>query len=235
MKAETIEGKALSYILVRPDSFQADGSHPLVILLHGFGASMHDLANLAPVIDASGYVYAFPNAPYRVDLGPGSVGYSWVLGRPGVEAPPLPGPSVEELLGSLIDELRQTMGVRDGAIILGGFSQGGGLSLRYGLPKPDVFAGIAVLSGFFRDADEIKANLPQDRDQAVFVVHGLQDPIVNVELGRQTRAFLEDAGYKPDYHEYDMAHQITPEVIRDLRVWLHETLPPQTAADAIQG
>jgi phospholipase/carboxylesterase len=227
MKAETIEGKALSYILVRPDHFQPDGSHPLVVLLHGFGATMHDLANLAPVIDVSGYVYAFPNAPYRVDLGPGAVGYSWALGRPGVEAPPLPGPSVEDLLGSFMDELRQRIGARDGGIILGGFSQGGGLSLRYGLPRPDVFAGIAVLSGFFRDADEIKADLPPDRRQAVFVVHGRHDPIVDVELGRQTRAFLEDAGYQPDYHEYDMAHQITPEVITDLQVWLHKTLPPK--------
>jgi phospholipase/carboxylesterase len=227
MKAETVEGKALSYILVRPDGFQADGSHSLVVLLHGFGASMHDLANLAPVIDASAYVYAFPNAPYRVDLGPGAVGYSWLLGRPGVEAPRLPGPSIDDLLGPLIDELRQMIGPRDGAIVLGGFSQGGGLCLRYGLPRPDVFAGIAVLSGFFRDADEIKAGLPPDRHQAIFVVHGRQDPIVNVELGRQTRAFLEDAGYQPDYHEYDMAHQITPEVITDLRVWLHKTLPPK--------
>jgi phospholipase/carboxylesterase len=227
MKAETIEGKALSYILVRPDSFQPDSSHPLVVVLHGFGATMHDLAGLAPVIDASGYVYAFPNAPYRVDLGPEAAGYSWALGRPGVEAPPQPGPSVEDLLTSFMDELRQTTCARDGAIVLGGFSQGGGLSLRYGLPRPDVFAGIAVLSGFFRDADEIKAGLPQERNQAVFVVHGRQDPIVDIELGRQTHAFLKDAGYQPDYHEYDMAHQITPEVITDLQVWLHKALPPK--------
>jgi phospholipase/carboxylesterase len=227
MKAEAVEGKVLSYTVVRPDDFQPEGSYPLVILLHGFGASMYDLVGLAPVIDGSGYVYAFPNAPYRVDLGPGAVGYSWALGRPGVEAPRLPGPSVEDLLGSFLDEVQETGDARDGSIILGGFSQGGGLALRYGLPRAGIFAGIAVLSGFFRDADEITSRLPQDRSQAVFLVHGRRDPIVDIELGRQTRAFVQDAGYKPDYHEYDMGHEITPEVIADLQAWLHKTLPPK--------
>ena len=57
-------------------------SYPMIILLHGFGAHMGDLASLAPAIDPTGYVYIFPNAPipfrdrsrnatgYRLDVSP---------------------------------------------------------------------------------------------------------------------------------------------------------------------
>src|SRR3990170_2266855 len=81
MDAQTVEGQALPYVLVKPDGFAAGDGCPLVVLLHGFGASMYDLAGLAPSIDDAGYVYAFPNAPHRVDFGAGAVGYSWSPGR----------------------------------------------------------------------------------------------------------------------------------------------------------
>jgi predicted esterase len=39
--------------------------------------------------------------------------------------------------------------------------------------------------------------------------------------------FLEDYGYAPEYHEYDMGHGISEDVLRDLAPWLQKTLPPR--------
>ncbi|HWO72070.1 MAG TPA: hypothetical protein VNN21_00765 [Dehalococcoidia bacterium] len=227
MKAESADGKHLPYVLVKPDNYTDGDGWPLVVLLHGFGASMYDLAGLAPSIDGSGYVYAFPNAPFTVDLGGGAVGYSWALGRPGVQPPEGEAPNVEALLDGFLEELKERTGASPGSIVLGGFSQGAGLSLRYGLPRPGTFAGIAVLSGFFRDADALRPLLPEKRDMPVFLAHGRHDMVVALEMAHQTRAFLEEAGYVPEYHEYDMAHQITPDVIDDLKAWLRRVLPPR--------
>ena len=227
MDAETVEGQALTYVLVKPDGFAASDGCPLVVLLHGFGASMYDLAGLAPSIDDAGYVYAFPNAPHRVDFGAGAVGYSWSLGRPGMPEPPPEGPTIEELLDAFMAELTERTGARPGRIVLGGFSQGGGLALRYGLPRPETFAGLAVLSGFFRDADDLRPRLPTGRDQAIFVAHGRYDPLISLEQARETKGFLEAMRYRPAYHEYDMAHQVSPEEITDLSSWLRAVLPPQ--------
>jgi phospholipase/carboxylesterase len=222
MNAEVIEGGALDYVLVTPKQPATDGALPLVVLLHGFGANMYDLANLAPAIDPAGYVYAFPNAPYGL-MGMG--GFSWSANRPGAVAPSGPERSVEERLETLTAELIERMGAQAGGIILGGFSQGAGLSLTHGLVRPDVFTGLVVLSGFFRDAEEVGPKLPPERSQPVFLVHGTQDPIVPIEQGRATRDFLESAGYSPEYHEYAMPHAVTPDVIRDLVAWLHRVLP----------
>ncbi|MPZ48296.1 MAG: hypothetical protein GEU75_03115 [Dehalococcoidia bacterium] len=229
MQTEVIEEGALPYVLLRPDGAAADAGQPVVVLLHGFGASMYDLASLASAIDADGYVYAFPNAPYRVDLGYGQMGYSWALGRPGVE-PGLPdAPSIEEMLDGLMADLSRRAGAEPGRMALGGFSQGGGLTLRYGLPRPETFAGLAVLSGFFRDADLVRPLLPEARTQPVFIAHGTADQMVGGEAGLTTKAFLEQMGYSPEYHEYEMGHQISAEEIDDLSGWLHRVLPPKGA------
>jgi phospholipase/carboxylesterase len=228
LESETVEGKSLPYVLMKPDRFQPGAGYPLVIVLHGRGASMFDLAGLANAIDADGYVYAFPNAPYRLPIAPGYVGYSWRI-QTGVEPPPEGAPPVEELLDEFVADVSEKVGVEPGNVVLGGFSQGGAMTLTYGLPRPETFKGLAVLSGLLRDPDDLKRSLPAERKQPAFVSHGRYDTVIDIETGRSIKAFLEEAGYAPQYKEYDMGHEIPAPVVRDLTPWLHETLPPKGA------
>ncbi len=227
MQAHPIEGDALTYFLVEPEDYVPEASYPLVVLLHGFGASMYDLVNLCPAIDPGGYMYACPNAPFAIDLG-GAVGYSWSRGMPGAPSTGEDGPRAEDLLEAFFQELMAKTGVQPGRILLGGFSQGGGLTLRFGLPRPDLFAGLAVLSGAFRNSDDLVAGLPPSREQPLFVAHGLQDPMVAIDRGRETKAWLESQGYRPEYHEYEIGHEISEEEIWELARWMRSVLPPLT-------
>ena len=77
MQAERHEGDGLKYITILPDGYEPGIRYPLVIMLHGFGANMQDLAGLAPTINQRGYVYAFPNAPLPFALGGGYTGWGW--------------------------------------------------------------------------------------------------------------------------------------------------------------
>lgn len=225
MQARVVEGKSLPYVIVEPEGHKAGAPYPLVILLHGFGANMYDLAGLSPALASEGYVYAFPNAPYSVDLG-GAVGYSWSMGRPGMPAPPEEGSKPEELLASFVAEVMAETGAEPGKVVLGGFSQGGGMTLRFGLPRAVLFKGLIVLSGAFRDTPELRDSLPTERSQPIFLGHGTMDQMVPVDRGRTTKAFLEELGYSPEYHEYEMGHEISEEVIFDLQPWLRAVLPP---------
>ena len=104
-----------------------------------------------------------------------------------------------------------------------GFSQGGGLTYRFGLPRPDRFAGLAALSCSLRDPDAVKQSLPEVRDQNIFIAHGTQD---NPERAQEASEFLKSEGYSPLYKEYNMGHEITQEVLDDLVPWIHQVLPP---------
>jgi phospholipase/carboxylesterase len=225
MDEETFEGKALPYVLATPAGFEAGRGYPLVILLHGFGANMYDLAPLARYIDESNYVYAFPNGPFSVNLGFG-MGASWSGERPGVMPPPPGTPPLDELLTAFVEEVRQQTGTDPGNMVLGGFSQGGGQTLRFGLPRPEMFRALIVMSGSFRSADDVRERLPAERTQPIFLAHGSMDRQIAIESGRNTKAFLEDAGYGLEYHEYDMGHEINDAELRDLRPWLHKVAPP---------
>ena len=141
MRSERHQGKSLTYLTVLPDSYSSELRYPLVIMLHGFGANMADLAGLAPVINSTGYVYACPNAPIAFDLGIGQAGYGWT--PPRGQSTPEDAARAESLLERFFDEVFQQFQVEPGRAVLLGFSQGGGMTYRCGLPRDDKFAGLA--------------------------------------------------------------------------------------------
>lgn len=70
------QGTSLRYIAAEPDDYDPNRKYPMIILLHGFGAHMGDLASLSPALDSKGYVYIFPNAPIEMEVGFGTTGYA---------------------------------------------------------------------------------------------------------------------------------------------------------------
>ncbi|HLF04544.1 MAG TPA: hypothetical protein VI855_04955 [Dehalococcoidia bacterium] len=224
MNGKQYQGKGLRYITILPDGYDPAASYPLVIMLHGFGANMMDLSGLAPVINSTGYVYAFPNAPMTFNLGMGQMGYGWY--PPRGQASPEQVQQAEDLLAGFFDEVFQELKTTPGQAVLMGFSQGGGMTYRCGLGRPGTFAGLAALSASVPNPQELEAKLPSGREQPIFVAHGRADSLVSLESARATRKFLEQAGYQPEYHEYEMGHQISDEVIQHLVPWLARVLPP---------
>ena len=231
MQAKQIQGKTLQYIAVEPDGYDPSRKYPMIILLHGFGAHMGDLAGLAPAIDATGYVYIFPNAPIPFDMGAGAAGYGWTYPRsiPQELRRADDVDSVVDMLATLVDEVTAQYATDPGLVILGGFSQGGMMTYRYGLPNPDKFKGLVVLSGVAPDADTMSERLPKDRSQPIFVAHGTADMMIAVQMARDTREFLQAEGYAPVYREYDMGHEISQQTLTDVAEWIRDTLPPATA------
>ncbi len=99
------------------------------------------------------------------------------------------------------------------------------MAYTIGLLNPTTFAGLAVLSSGISDPDSLRARLPAQRDQQIFIAHGTED---NVERGRISKEFLVEEGYSPGYHEYNMGHEITADVVGDLAEWILGVLPPAT-------
>ena len=253
MEAKQYQGKSLQYLAIHPDGYSPEVDYPLVVLLHGFGANMHDLAGLCPTIDHESYLYACPNAPLSFQIGPGVVGYGWT--PPRGEGTTEDAQRAVELLETTFDEVMEQYHVSPGRVILMGFSQGGGMTYRCGLGRLDMFAGLVALSSSMPDPEELKGRLlhaehggsypgrplrsggpgsPEDesaaqgerRAQPIFIAHGIYDDLLPVDRAREARAFLEGEGYHPQYKEYPMRHEISQEVLDDLVPWMKKVLPP---------
>jgi phospholipase/carboxylesterase len=189
---------------------------------------MHDLAGLAAAVAPSGYLHVLPNAPLGGFGGPEGTVRAWYE-RGGRESPEAVRLALAGL-DSFVREVLVRFRVAAGRALLLGFSQGGALALRYGLPRPDVFAGVASLSGSLRRAEELREGLLAGREQAVFLAHGAEDLLVPVEWGRGVRDLLEGEGYRPVYLEFPaMGHEVGPALFTGLVRWITATLPPGAA------
>ena len=102
-----------------------------------------------------------------------------------------------------------------------GFSQGASLSIYSSLSNPNKYNSVIALSGFFpveehRESFDTKSFKNLD----VFIGHGKLDPVVPLNLGRDTRRGLEDIGVKVSYNEYQSQHTISNDCLSDVLSWL---------------
>jgi phospholipase/carboxylesterase len=219
MQARMGQAGGLSYMEVVPPDAPPD--LPLVVTLHGRGASADDLAPLAPEIDATHYRYIFPNGRLPVDLG-GWMGFAWY--NVGNQAADLP--SSRAAAEALLRELWAGSGLGPAQTVLLGFSQGAVLTLDVGLRSPERFAGLVAMSGYLFEDAALPAALAAARDQRVLIVHGVHDPVLPIDRGRAARAVLEAAGLQPEYHEFPMGHEVSAASLAVVRDFVHAVLPP---------
>ena len=85
-------------------------------------------------------------------------------------------------------------GIPSSRIVLGGFSQGGALSLFIGATIPHKLAGVFGLSSYLLMGNKIKELAEEakgiNRDTPFFMGHGDADPLVKYEWGVKTAEVL---------------------------------------------
>lgn len=210
------------------------GTDPVasIIWMHGLGADAHDFEPIVPALAEPlrrPLRFVFPNAPVRpVTVNAGYPMRAWfdisVLGGSSV-APDEPG--IRESAAAIRALVRRENehGVPTNRIVLGGFSQGGGMAVFSGLRHPGRLAGIVALSGFplltsTLDAERQGAN----QETPIFLGHGTFDPMVDVRLGEELRSTLESRGYAVEWHTYPIPHTVSPEEVLHVAGWLRRVL-----------
>lgn len=91
-------------------------------------------------------------------------------------------------------------GIPSSRIVLGGFSQGGALSLFIGATTPHKLAGVFGLSSYLLMGNKIKELAEEakgiNKDTPFFMGHGDADPLVKYEWGVKTAEVLNaELGY----------------------------------------
>jgi phospholipase/carboxylesterase len=121
-----------------------------------------------------------------------------------------------ELVTALIHQ-EVARGIPANQILLGGFSQGGALSLYLGLRYPNRLAGIVALSAYLPATSRISVECSEvNQNTRVFMGHGVRDPMVSLQSADASRKLLEKFGYPITWRTYPMEHAICEPEMRDL-------------------
>jgi len=194
-----------------------DGA-PLLVLLHGRGSDEQDLMGLAPHLPP-GLIVVSPRAPFAG--APWGYGSGWAWYRFLGEDRPEPE-SFEESQRALGDFLRELPGhlpVAPGPLTLGGFSQGGTMSLAHALRNPGAVPGVLNFSGFLAAHPSVAATPETVKGTRIFWGHGTQDPAIPFALARRGREALRAASADLEARDYPIGHWIDPRELADAVRW----------------
>ncbi len=201
---------SLETIIIKPENNQPPEF--ILVLLHGWGANNQDLTPLIPMFGLDGGYYLLPDAPYiHPEVAEGRAWYALENNNEGIEK------SLDSLYQWLLS-LEDKTGIGLDKTIVGGFSQGGAMSLDVGLQLP--VAGVFSFSGYlhFQPTNDRNPFPP------TLICHGTKDAIVPISSARQCNSKLQSVGVEVEYHEFEIDHTIIPAEAHLLRDFIIKQL-----------
>jgi predicted peptidase len=191
----------LPYALYVSSKVRPESKAPLIVALHGLGGTHTSLPrnNAIDLAEEHGYILVAP-------MGYNSGGWygSPVINRnpdQPVEPANLTELSEKDVM-NVLALVREEFNVDDQRIYLMGHSMGGAGALYLGVKHADVWAAIAAMApAAFRVDPQSLATV---RDLPVFIIHGLIDNVVPVDVGRGFVEVLKANGMTYEYQEPEL-------------------------------
>ncbi|KAJ5203745.1 Phospholipase/carboxylesterase/thioesterase [Penicillium cinerascens] len=142
-----------------------------------------------------------------------------------------------DYFNTLIKE-QMDKGIKSSRIVLGGFSQGGAMSVFTGVTNKEKLGGVFGLSCYMLLSDRIKNYTPENwpnKDTPFFLGHGDEDQVVPHAFGQGSAKMLKDLGVENvEFNTYpDLGHSADPVEIDDLEKFLTKTLPMEADGAAL--
>ncbi|MPV85928.1 alpha/beta hydrolase [Ostreibacterium oceani] len=200
-----------------------------IIWLHGLGADANDFTGIVSYLPIKDYAIrmVFPNAPKRaVTINQGMIMQAWyditdiTLRDADIEGICASQQQINRLIDAQIEA-----GIPCDKIVLGGFSQGGAMSLYTGLRYAKRLAGVVCFSGYLL-TPAVHASQCSDANQAtpIWMAHGQYDQVVALQLAKSSATTLRNTHPQINMREYAMGHEVIAPEIADFTRWLHEVL-----------
>jgi predicted esterase len=197
-----------------------DGVDRLLFLMHGYTAEQHHLASYVPLVDPDERFTAIaPRGP--IDMPDGDGAGWWTIDLNTFESDLSHFmPSLEMLEALIVDEADKA-GVPLERCVVGGFSQGGFLSLALaGKPGAPAYAGVWAICCGLPKVPGLDVDLSGGNGRPALFQWGTRDAFIGPDQPKEVIAALDGGGWDLRHHAYDMAHSQTIEMMVDAREWL---------------
>lgn len=192
----------------------------LLVLMHGVGSNEEDLFGLAPAVPPQFHVLSL-RAPNT--LGRGS--YAWF--EFGVK--PTGERVIDEVqeaqaraqVGQVVHAASAQLGIPASRVVVGGFSQGGIMSLTLLLTQPRLLhAALVWHSRLLPQALPMVAEPDAFAGKQLWVSHGVQDPVIPLASAHGIRDYVAKLPVTMSYREYPGQHEIRPQELQESMAWL---------------
>jgi phospholipase/carboxylesterase len=198
-------------------------STPLLLLLHGVGSNEYDLFGLAPYLDKR-FLIISVRAPYTM----GKDSFAWFEVNFTPQGPVIQPEQAEASRNRMIIFLNEAVaayGADPQQVYLMGFSQGAIMSASVTLTRPDLVAGVVLMSGRILPQIEPLLAAPEKlKGLPMLVVHGTTDVVLPINNGRDSQKTLLELPVDLLYREYPMGHEVSRESLADVTSWLSARL-----------
>jgi phospholipase/carboxylesterase len=196
-------------------------SAPLLIALHGYGASKWHGMREAKMIAPDGFAIAALQGPHqhlrepKEPGGPLRYGFGWLTNFHPEESIAIHHQALLEMIEGLVTE-----GVADPKqIFLLGFSQSCALNYRFAFTYPDAPRGVIGICGGL-PGDWKTSELYKSTDAAVFHLAGERDEYYGPARVADYAAQLRQRASDVEFRSYDAGHEITQPMRENIRDWL---------------
>ena len=194
-----VDGGGAGGLLYVPAGVRPELPTPLVLVLHGAGATaQHGLDLLIGQADDAGLILVAPSSQRE----------TWDLLLGGY------GPDVA-WIDRVLAEVFQRLPVDPTRLAVGGFSDGASYALSLGLTNGDLFSHVLAFSPGFA-APARRRGRPR-----LFLSHGTRDRVLPIHAcSRRLVPELRQTGYQVRYREFEGGHVIPPAIVLDAVAWL---------------
>jgi len=192
----------------------------VLLLLHGRGSDRFDLMGVRNRFPLD-WVLVFPEAPFPAapwGYGPGSAWYKFLgRNRPDPDSFSQSVAALHELIGALPGIVGSVP-----RLAMGGFSQGGTMSLGYSVMRTARINDVLNFSGFLADHPDVVVNRDTVKGTRYFWAHGTGDQNIPFDLAIEGREVLRRAGADLEARDYEIGHWIDARELADAVGWLNE-------------
>lgn len=202
-----------------------------LVMLHGYGANMRDLAGIAGISPTfKNFNWYFPDGILKVPIGPFMMGKAWfpidmellneAMNKGGFDhlfANHIPE-GLDVAAETLIEFVSKEV---SHPFVLGGFSQGSMLANYLTFEKNLSPEALILLSSTLVARNKWQSRLSTSSwGKPIFQSHGTDDPVLPVSMARELKEIFESYHRKIDYHEFTGGHEIPPQVLQALITFL---------------
>jgi phospholipase/carboxylesterase len=169
---------------------------PLLIMLHGSHGSSADLTKYCENAAKEGIAVVVPD----------SRGPTWDRIKGAF------GPDIA-FLDRVLEYTFDRLTIDPQHVAIAGFSDGASYALSVGLTNGDLFSHVIAYSPEFVSAP-VRFGKP-----AVFITHGVQDPLLSINFSEQIVRKLKQSGYAVEFREFTGGHIMRPDLVKESLQW----------------